>query len=137
MNEIRTQAVEVIKASKKIIENPEHWIKGMGAANKDKKPCEPTDPKAVCWCLQGAFIKAATDLGFLNNPLDTKWVELENEIHRLSYNPILDHENAEAFNYMSINDWHKTTHEDVISLLDEMLTEADLITEYERTQNDN
>ncbi len=46
----------------KLIQNPNNWIKGHNALAANGLPIDVFDPRAVCFCSEGALIRASAKL---------------------------------------------------------------------------
>lgn len=46
---------QILRAAKAKIENPENWIQGSAAIDRDGMNCDPDSLAAVAWCSLGAF----------------------------------------------------------------------------------
>jgi hypothetical protein len=58
-----------------LIEKPERWTKGWFARTEAGEKVAPRDPRAVCWCVEGALCK------ILNLPtITTAGVDARNEL---------------------------------------------------------
>lgn len=51
-------AIELLDAMDKILDEPKKWTKGEYAQDHDGVGTYATDPEAVCWCMSGAMNKA-------------------------------------------------------------------------------
>ena len=78
------------------------WARDGYAFSDEKRPCDPTDPKAACWCLGGAIRKVL-------NIRVNGWLPDE----------ILDAFKPYINNIASFNDHH--TFEEVMLLLDTVI----------------
>lgn len=56
--------LETLKAVRRRLEKPEAWTKGSNARDEDGLSRDPSSPKAVCWCLNGAIWRESTVRGF-------------------------------------------------------------------------
>src|SRR3974390_3229322 len=100
------KVLDVLKATRSILEKPERWTQGASARNAVGHVVNFADSDAVCWCLTGAIQKAVYgDIDVL--VLDAMNYAF-NEIDRtLGYSGIL-----------GWNDWPLRTHDEVLELLD-------------------
>ena len=51
---------DVLRIARGIISTPRRWTKGTNARNAAGKGVAAHTPAAVCWCMHGAIIKAAS-----------------------------------------------------------------------------
>lgn len=51
--------VEILRAAKRLIENPERWTQNAPARHATGEPCGSYSVYAVCWCAIGAIYKAS------------------------------------------------------------------------------
>ena len=57
MTVMATEAVDLLTAAKRLIEDPARWTRGAWARNCLGHHTEPGQPDAVRWCVAGACIK--------------------------------------------------------------------------------
>lgn len=101
-------AVDVLRSMKARLSTPTKWARGASARDKHGIKCHPTQERAVCWCLLGA-------LGLAGEPGGD----------RLNAALILHDVLPEEFNTIpQFNDAKKTTHADVLSVLDKAIEQA-------------
>ena len=61
-------ARRLLETTRELIRAPEHWTQHTYArVRPGGRDVQPTNPKATCWCIAGAKIKAAADLGISRN----------------------------------------------------------------------
>ena len=97
----------VLMRARSLIADPENWIQGPVAVDKDKKPVEVGDPDACAWCALGAIYEAA----YRNDAPDEPAYDVLRKI-------ILGAGYGGIANW---NDWHKTTHSEVLDVFDEAI----------------
>ena len=98
------QIVEVLKAARNLLSNPDHWIKGTLAKNSEGIAVTPLADDAVCWCLEGAIERVAPKFNVAPQAI-------YEEIRKtLRYGLIF-----------SFNDKSYTTHEDVMKVLSDTI----------------
>jgi hypothetical protein len=56
-------AAKVLRAARKLIEQPEAWTKEYIAQDAHDNWISPLDKRAVCWCALGALERASHRLG--------------------------------------------------------------------------
>lgn len=96
-----------LKAVKEKINTPEKWTKGMYARDIYGNDAGLSGRDAVCWCLSGAIMACYPPSSILRNPVEKAIIAA-----------------AAKKGYMSsylFNDAKKTTHEDVMKFLDELI----------------
>lgn len=96
--------LEIIKAAKELISDPERWIQGANARNEQGLMVLAYAFDAVCWCADGALIKACGSVNTI--PF---W-------RLISDKP--------AFDVIEFNDNH--THAEVIALFDAAIARLEL-----------
>lgn len=75
--------VEVLKAARSLLSEPDRWTQGTYARDADGKAVPPSDPAAVCFCIHGAILHVApsypdmqTRLEAVKALADSLWVSL-------------------------------------------------------------
>ena len=53
--------IEILKAARQVIEKPEHWTQGQYARTAENAGVSYSNPRAFCFCSQGAILKASHD----------------------------------------------------------------------------
>lgn len=61
-----SQLLKDLRAVKRLLRKEENWTQGTFSRKPFRrkpcaKTCDPTDPKADCWCLWGAAIRVTAD----------------------------------------------------------------------------
>lgn len=98
-----------------LIDSPENWTKGCLARNKNDK-CVYTFSKEACkWCLTGA-IYCVVQFG---ENFDNNKNKIRNDIKFVLSKNI----SKEYSTIIKFNDHSKTTHKDVLNLLDKTIEE--------------
>jgi hypothetical protein len=95
-----------------VIDTPEKWTKKQLARNIGAAACQVHAAEAVCFCLMGACCKASI------SPDESMFVE--QSIGNIL--PLF----SEYNNYVAFNDDRKTTHADVMNLLDMAILNCEL-----------
>lgn len=109
----------VLEKMKDLLQDEDHWTKGS-YARRSKDPNEQgveiENPEATCWCLEGAYwkIKAGID--------QASWSVAEQE-YQLVWNCI-EEKLGQNRGMISFNDDDRTTHADVIGVLECAITKA-------------
>ena len=57
------EKIDVLKMARDLIQEPGAWVKGSHAQDDRGEEIAPEEPDAVCFCLEGAIIRALTELG--------------------------------------------------------------------------
>ena len=57
------EKIDVLKMARDFIQEPGAWVKGSHAQDDRGEEIAPEEPDAVCFCLEGAIIRALTELG--------------------------------------------------------------------------
>ncbi len=97
----RMTAIEILKAARETLSTPDRWTKKMYAKDATGKSVSYCDPRATCFCVNGALMKAEscfTSPGYLP----------ASEALRVIVGPSIP----------SWNDAPETTHADVLDALD-------------------
>ena len=55
--------IDVLAMARGLIQEPDAWVQECHAWNHLGQETDPTDPDAVCFCLEGAIMRALTKLG--------------------------------------------------------------------------
>ncbi len=96
-----------LEAVYKLIEKPENWTRGWFARTASGEEVAPRDPRASCWCIEGALCKV------LNvGTIDVEGIDAREELER-KYD-------LEA----SMNDNKDTEHAQVLALLKSAIEHA-------------
>lgn len=103
------QPVEILRAARRLIEDPEHWARGAFARNQFGVSTGITSPTACSWCSIGALHKVS------DNAEEAK-VHLKLAISQL--HPSLGGEIAD------FNDLHSITHAEVLAVFDKAIQNA-------------
>ena len=56
------EKIDVLKMARGFIQEPDAWMKEWHAQNHIGQETGPTEPDAVCFCLEGAIIRALSEL---------------------------------------------------------------------------
>lgn len=59
----KERALEILQGTRKLLEDPTRWCAGRWAKDGQGNGCNPRDPHAACWCLEGAMRKVAWESG--------------------------------------------------------------------------
>ena len=57
------EKIDVLKMARDLIQEPDAWVQECHAWNHLGEETDPTEPDAVCFCLEGAILRALTELG--------------------------------------------------------------------------
>ncbi len=101
--------LETLQALRNLLSDPERWAKYNFAYDADDRQCDPSDPRAVCWCLSGGLRKLLPKMGDLNTVANFIGNRLP-----AGYAPSIP----------AFNDAPLITHSDVLALLDRCIAEA-------------
>lgn len=127
------ELVEDLKAVKKLIEKPEHWIKGLSAVDGKGKVCVPDNPTACQFCLSGALTNVlAKDLRGIIYP---KYFAIEKLLNQVTgeffaekldaaIDEIIEEDGEDTDSFIMFNDYSETEHADVMKLLDIAIEKA-------------
>ena len=96
--------VELLKAAKAKIADPEHWTKRWFARTATDAKCMALSVRAVKWCAVGACETVGADYG-------RAWSLLR--------------ENAPGGSLPALNDAPETTHADIMALFDRAIEAAE------------
>ncbi len=101
----REELRRIFRRAKKLLEDPDNWIQGRLSANRMNETCEIDHHTACRFCLMGAVVRAKIELGHRDvDAIRVLW-DTSSEVN--------DHGAVYQF-----NDHPKTTHEDVLRVLD-------------------
>lgn len=104
--------VEILKATKELLSDPERWTWGKYARTSSYTETSPHSPDAVCFCLLGAIAKVGN-----TSPLS---VEQGNISHVVS--------NAIVPRYYHISDFNDTTdHPTLMATLDRAIASSEKV----------
>lgn len=56
--------VDVLRDARMLLAAESHWVQGALAMDESGRPVNPLAEAAVCWCLEGAIMRADADLDF-------------------------------------------------------------------------
>ena len=107
---------EMLKEAKKLIEDPNRWMKGAFAMLKngkkignDRDVCVPGNHQIMCYCAVGAYIRTCNDEAWGDSP---GYLYLNRA--------------AEGyFGIITFNDFPRTTHTDVMDMYDKAIALAE------------
>lgn len=118
--------VEVFQGVINLLQDPDHWIKRIRSTNADGLYVVPISEQAAKWCLGGAVMRVLED-----NEDDWMgwWQDVDDPIgSRLHH---LAKERGYTSNaFVEFNNDPRTTHEDLMALLKEALSEAEMEESY-------
>lgn len=103
MSEVR----EVLIRVRERLSDPSHWCQGSMALDEHDNPIDPQSKEACRWCLLGA-IHAETSDNVMINDINNILVRKYTEKFKRHY-----------FIITAANDVPTTTHQDILTLLDE------------------
>ncbi len=102
---------KILTDTRKTLEPPQAWAKGVLSETNAQQCCSPRDCDAVCWCLLGGIYKNC-------DRIDEEVV----------YDFVAEFLPREYLNSIpSFNDDSKTTHEDVLAILDKAIAKAQIL----------
>lgn len=105
----------MLSAAKALIADEQHWTKGAMARDKDGALiANPVNKEAVCWCSQGAIIKAYGDAGFHFTDILIGIDLMETVIKS----------NTDFMNVIAFNDVGGRTHSEVLEMFDRTIEAA-------------
>ena len=113
---------ELLRKARSIIEDPKRWCKKTNAADVSGKPCHPSSNRALRFCLYGAVDRAGTPEGHADIV----------RAHTVACNALTDIIGREKYDDgfakytgpAGFNDDPKTTHRDILKLIDRAIEEA-------------
>ncbi|MDB5542846.1 MAG: hypothetical protein JWQ89_4573 [Devosia sp.] len=105
--------VTCLRAVRARLATPDKWTKGALARKADGNAVNPHDQDAVCWCLSGAMLVEAEELG------EGSISGFENVIYRTT------HEITGSFDYVLWQDRDNRTHAEVLALIDRAIQLAE------------
>jgi hypothetical protein len=109
VKKLSDKAKAILKDMRALLAEKEAWVQGHYAVDDKGRDVRSLSPKAVCWCLEGAFNKAVIPHH------SSEFVALYDEIDPLFPGGYM----------MGFNDDKKTTHAAVLAKLDELIGEND------------
>lgn len=101
-------SIELLTQTKSLIANPDNWIKKKNALSAKGREVKPSSNRACKFCLLGALDRVSALNGFTYSVRNEAIYRLEIEVKQVS-------------EYRCVhwyNDAPKTTHSDVIAILD-------------------
>lgn len=104
-------SILILKAARELLSDPAKWTKGAGARDADGNPVGDRYRGAICWCLDGALRRHR----FKFDPSGEDYTRALRALGKIARSRS-NHTGIVAF-----NDNPKTTHADVLSLLDEAI----------------
>lgn len=110
---------DVLKAVQELLTPPEQWTKHTYARDGLGRRTNVTGSDAVCWCLDGAILKATADEDPHSLATDRAEISLNHTLQRL---PDLS---RGIGGFVEWNDHPETTHDDVMNLLAEAVVYAE------------
>lgn len=114
--------IDALKRMKVLLAKEETWCKKASALDQNLRPVSVSDPRACSWCLWGASVRSTPDN-------DTQ-VELRLALRRAAADLIVKERNIKelggvrivhnttSIDIVHFNDDSRTTHEDVIDVID-------------------
>jgi hypothetical protein len=121
-------ALQIAERTHELLSDETRWTKGANARTRQNKPTAPFSSNAVCFCLTGAVTKAVSEI--MDEGLDTKTIIVLSRAQNLVFRTMSEPKGASALMFwedktssvckiMRYNDAADTTHEDVLSLIQE------------------
>ncbi len=92
--------------AKELLASRDRWVQDDWAIDREHESVDPTSPNACCWCMLGAIVNCYPD--YLDQRKAVKKVE-----------ELLEAKGFEAASIPDFNDDPNTTHELVLSILEE------------------
>lgn len=112
-----TTAAELLRQTRELIGVRERWTQIAFARNARWDVLDdPNDSTVVCWCLDGAMNRVLGQWGDENPIYEEARLLLNAALHEIA-NPRPSAPIGQ-FTYLFWNDWHTTTHRDVLTLVD-------------------
>ena len=123
------EKIDVLKIARGFIQEPDAWVQECHAWNHIGEETDPTDPDAVCFCLEGAIMRAMTELSpvIASEPsFMSELVEIDAEVM------------GSDGNICEWNDSPKRTHDEVLARVDATLErlEREAIASFGRARAD-
>lgn len=106
---------EILEKAKCLIDTPEKWIKNVFARDATGKPVAPEDTTATCFCLMGAYRRAASS-SHSALPIGVAYQAIYQAIPSLT-------KYAKYASLPNFNDSPETTHADVMKILDQTISQ--------------
>lgn len=111
------KTIDVLKAARAKITNPENWMKGFYAKTPDGGETVGTNPEATCFCALGAIESVTGILHLYNGWPDRAVVFL---------NKVVKEVQPEDVNYRNVAEYNdNSTHEQVLAVFDKAITLAE------------
>ena len=102
-------ALEVLQKTRRLIDKPEYWVKGVFAQDADWGEVQPTSPEACSFCLLGALSAACK-----GGP-EARRSRASYLVHRALDEFVAD---GEVVSIVAFNDNPNTYHDDVLACVD-------------------
>ena len=74
------EKIDVLKMARGLIQEPDAWVQECHAWNHLGQEEDPESPDAVCFCLEGAIIRALTKLGQVMPKVGARCSEIDAEV---------------------------------------------------------
>ena len=98
----------VLRAARKLVEKPENWTQCVGAETSEGMAVVCTDPKATCFCINGAVARV---LGFIDWRKAADVLKSEGMV-------------AYADEIHVFNDADERTHTEILAYFDDLIERA-------------
>lgn len=69
----RVPTINVLRAARKLVANPNAWTRGVPARNLQGVPTYVDSMDAAYWCAEGALLLSARELGLTQEDLEPLW----------------------------------------------------------------
>lgn len=115
--------VEVLKAVREKIADPQNWIQGEYAEDKDTNPVTPYDPSACRFCLAGAFKSLSGSYKAVSKTSDLMIQQNYNMVQETYDTLCMAIRRAVGAGVIDFNDSH--THAEVLALLDAQIAKGE------------
>lgn len=115
----RAKVVAVLEEVRRLLRKPKYWTKRTPARDAKGKPVTPTSNKACQFCLLGAIDLALDDL--IGRDMPPRYFSVFFEVHKVLKQTLCRMYPDDTPEIDVFNDNEKTTHKDVLRLIDETL----------------
>lgn len=121
-----TNYAGMLRLVRHYLTEPERWSKGSWAFDENGQSCASIYPGATCWCVAGAVGRASSDVSIVSPDVYSvvsRSVVYNRVVHAI-YVAMRDREHRFG-NIQQWNDHPRTTHSEVLRILDDAIAIAD------------
>ena len=109
-----TREIKALDRIIEILKSPKSWTKRMNARSINGNKVEYYNPKAVCWCIDGAILKALREQKLTNHKWQNSYRKI---VHAICKVANLKHDIRHQDEHIGFNDAETTTFENITEAL--------------------